>query len=166
MLVEQTEEREIDEQVRMFGENMRGARHGAGLSQVELSSASRVDRAAISFLERAKRSPDLPTLLRTAHALGVKPADLVRGIGPDGSRVRVALNDDTPSDPAARFGANLRWARQRAKLSQEALALQAKVDRAAISIYEHGRREPNLRTILKLARALELPPATLLRDVE
>src|SRR5450759_2647089 len=120
----------------MFGENMRGARHGAGLSQVELSSASRVDRAAISFLERAKRSPDLQTLLRTARALGVKPADLVRGIGPDGSRVRVALNDGAPSDPAARFGATLKWARDRAKLSQEALALQAKVDRAAISIYE------------------------------
>jgi transcriptional regulator with XRE-family HTH domain len=165
VLVEQTEEHEIDEQVRMFGENMRGARHGAGLSQVELSSASRVDRAAISFLERAKRSPDLQTLLRTARALGVEPADLVRGIGPESSHAR-APREDAPGDPAGCFGATLKWARDRAKLSQEALALQANVDRAAISIYEHGRREPNLRTILKLARALELPPATLLRGVK
>ena len=40
------------------------------------------------------------------------------------------------------------------------------MDRAAISVFEHGRRDPNLRTVLKLARALGVPPAMLLNGVE
>jgi DNA-binding XRE family transcriptional regulator len=53
---------------------------------------------------------------------------------------------------AQAFGENLRNARRRAELSQEELAGHADVDRAAISTYEHGGREPNLRTIVNLAR--------------
>ncbi len=63
------------------------------------------------------------------------------------------------------FGANLRWARGRAGVSQEKLALDAKVDRAAISVYENGRREPNLRTVLKLAHELEIRPSLLLSGI-
>jgi transcriptional regulator with XRE-family HTH domain len=39
------------------------------------------------------------------------------------------------------------------------------VDRSAISNYERGMREPNLRTIVKLARALDVAPSSLLRDL-
>jgi transcriptional regulator with XRE-family HTH domain len=39
------------------------------------------------------------------------------------------------------------------------------VDRSAISNYERGTREPNLRTIVRLARALDVTPASLLRDL-
>ena len=39
------------------------------------------------------------------------------------------------------------------------------MDRAAIGMYENGGREPRLRVLIELARALELPPAALLRDV-
>ncbi len=63
------------------------------------------------------------------------------------------------------FGVNLRWARIRAGISQERLALDAKVDRAAISVYENGRREPNLRTVLKLALKLEVRPGLLLDGI-
>jgi ribosome-binding protein aMBF1 (putative translation factor) len=74
-----TKDPEIDEQVRVFGENMRNARLAAGLSQVELSEASRLDRAAIGFLERAERAPDLSTLLRVARALELSPTALLDG---------------------------------------------------------------------------------------
>jgi len=50
-------------------------------------------------------------------------------------------------------------------MSQEALAQEAKLDRAAISIIERGARAANLRTILKLARALRVPPASLLEGI-
>jgi transcriptional regulator with XRE-family HTH domain len=63
------------------------------------------------------------------------------------------------------FGANLKWARKRAGISQERLALDAKVDRAAISVYENGGREPNLRTVLKLALKLKIRPAQLLTGI-
>jgi XRE family transcriptional regulator, regulator of sulfur utilization len=165
--VRHTEDPEIDEQVRAFGENMRAARHDAGLSQMELSEATRLDRAAISFLERAERAPDLSTLVRVARALDRKPADLLAGVGlaPGRGGARPA-GAERPGEPGLRFGANLRAARTGAGLSQEALAYEAVVDRAAISVYERGRREPNLRTVLKLARALGLSPITLLDAVK
>ncbi len=158
-----TGDREIDEQLLRFGQNIRDARERAGMSQDQLG----IDRAAISFLERAERSPDLPTVVRVAHAVGVTPAALLKGVSEDGSRVRGPRHEaDASIGPAARFGTNLRWGRERVGLSQEALALKAVVDRAAISVFEHGRRDPNLRTLLKLARAMEIPPAVLLGGVE
>ena len=165
--VRHTKDPEIDEQVRAFGENMRAARLKAGLSQVGLSHATRLDRAAISFLERAERAPDLSTLVRIARALVVRPSDLVEGIGSAGPQTLGSPpGADTTIEPALRFGANLRAVRKRVGLSQEVLAYEAEVDRAAISVYERGGREPNLRTVLKLARALKFSPVALFDGVE
>ncbi len=159
-----TGDQDIDEQLLRFGGNIRAARERAHLAQDALG----IDRAAISFLERAERSPDLPTVVRVAHAVGVAPAALLKDVGgEDGARLRGPRHEPgTEASPATRFGVNLRWGRERAGLSQEALALKANVDRAAISVFEHGRRDPNLRTLLKLARAMELPPALLLGGVQ
>jgi transcriptional regulator with XRE-family HTH domain len=165
--VRHTSDREIDAQVGAFGENMRAARHEASLSQVALSEATKLDRAAISFLERAERAPDLSTLVRVARALGTTPAELLADVGLAPGRGGAGSADAQRSrDPGLRFGENLRAARTGAGLSQEALAYEAVVDRAAISVYERGRREPNLRTVLKLARALGLSPVALLDGVE
>lgn len=161
--MQNTGDSDIDRQLEQFGQNIRSARERIGLSQDRLG----LDRAAVSFLERAERSPDLPTVVRVAHAVEVTPAALLKGIGIKGSSVRGPRHEPDPSaSPASRFGVNLRWARIRAGISQEALALKADVDRAAISVFEHGRRDPNLRTILKLARALEVPSAMMLNGVE
>jgi transcriptional regulator with XRE-family HTH domain len=164
--VRHTGDPEIDEQVAAFGENMRAARLRAELSQVALSEATQLDRAAISFLERAERSPDLSTLVRIASALAVAPAALLDGIGSAGARTSGPPADPHIStEPASLLGGNLRAARVHAALSQEALAYEAEVDRAAISVYERGGRGPNLRTVLKLARALGLRPAALFAGV-
>lgn len=162
-----TKDAEIDGQVAAFGQNMRAARLSVGMSQVALSEATQLDRAAISFLERAERSPDLSTLVRVAGALAVAPAALLDGIGPTGARASgPPVELGVESRPAVRLGANLRAARKHAGLSQETLAYEAEVDRAAISVYERGGRGPNLRTVLKLARALGLRPAVLFVGVE
>jgi transcriptional regulator with XRE-family HTH domain len=160
-----TGDRELDEQLVQFGENIRNARKQAGLSQIDLSLRASLDRAAVSFIERAERAPDLSTIIRVAGAVSVKPSALLKGIGCDGLAVRGPRRVPEAGTPAARFGANLRWARQRAGLSQEALANEAAVDRAAVSVFERGRRNPNLRTVLRLARALERPPGVLLRGI-
>jgi transcriptional regulator with XRE-family HTH domain len=145
---------------------MRSARLDAGLSQVALSEATLLDRAAISFLERAERAPDLSTLVRVARELETTPANLLIGVGLAPVRGGSVLAEgERLTEPGQRFGANLRAARTGAGLSQEALAYEAVVDRAAISVYERGRREPNLRTVLKLARALGLSPVVLLDGV-
>jgi transcriptional regulator with XRE-family HTH domain len=137
----------------------------AGLTQAQLSAAAPLDRAAISRLECGERAPDLRTLLRMCNVLGVEPTELLRGIGSKSS-ARPRRNEAMATeDAAALFGANLKWARQRAGISQERLALDAKVDRAAISVYENGGREPNLRTVLKLAMKLEIRPGLLLSGI-
>ena len=164
----EAEQTEIDEQIVAFGENLRRARKRARLTQVELSRAAPLDRAAISRLECGERAPDLPTLLRICTALGVEPRDLLRGIGPKVSPRGVPKSAHARANTngrGGRFGANLKWARARAGISQERLALDAKVDRAAISVYENGGREPNLRTVLKLAFKLEVRPALLLDGI-
>jgi transcriptional regulator with XRE-family HTH domain len=146
---------------------MRAARASAGLSQVALSEATQLDRAAISFLERAERCPDLSTLVRIARALEVTPADLLEGVGEGPARgFELPSHEGVSVEPEARLGANLRAARLQARKSQETLGYEAEVDRAAISVYERGGRGPNLRTVLKLARALQLRPSALLEGVE
>lgn len=64
-----------------------------------------------------------------------------------------------------KFGRNLFKARRRAALSQEALAIRAELHRSEIGLLEHGRRLPRIDTLAKLAGALEVQPADLLRGI-
>ena len=59
------------------------------------------------------------------------------------------------------FGRVLRESRLRADLSQEALALNAGIDRTFVSLLERGKRQPTLVTLFALAAVLEIAPATL-----
>jgi transcriptional regulator with XRE-family HTH domain len=68
-------------------------------------------------------------------------------------------------DPVERFAGNLRATRRRRALSQEALAASADLHRTEVSLLERGRREPRLSTIVRLARALDVKPAALLRNI-
>lgn len=67
--------------------------------------------------------------------------------------------------PLSRFATNLRRARLSADLSQEALAAEAGMHRTALSRLETCERAPEFRTLLRLARALGVTPASLLRGV-
>jgi transcriptional regulator with XRE-family HTH domain len=65
------------------------------------------------------------------------------------------------------FGQAVRVHRERLGVSQEELAFRAGIDRTYVSGIERGRRNPSLRSIDRLARALEIDLATLfltLRD--
>ena len=57
------------------------------------------------------------------------------------------------------FAANLRRQRDRAGLSQEALADICDLHRTEISLLERSKRSPRLETIVILARGLELSSA-------
>ncbi len=67
---------------------------------------------------------------------------------------------------AVAFGQILREQRAARGLSQEALALNASVDRSFVSQMERGIRQPTLTTLWKLARALSVHPSTLIARVE
>ncbi|MFT4294646.1 MAG: helix-turn-helix transcriptional regulator [Micropruina sp.] len=75
----------------------------------------------------------------------------------------------TPSDLSPRiqqwrtdFGLHLRRHREQRRLSQEALAESAGVDRKLIYRTELGQTSPRLDAVVKLADALGLDPAELL----
>jgi DNA-binding XRE family transcriptional regulator len=86
-------------------------------------------------------------------------------------RVRGQLPDDEPEstelDPAvAQFTANLREARRRAGLTQEAVALASGVPQGHYSRMETGKRDPGIRTLVRIAAALNTTAAELLAGVK
>lgn len=72
-----------------------------------------------------------------------------------------------PASPLVReFGDRIRARRDELGLSQEALAHRAGLQRAYIGQLETGMRSPGLETLAKLARALELDAADLVRGLQ
>ena len=64
------------------------------------------------------------------------------------------------------FGRVLRAKRKEGGLSQEALAMEAGIDRNFVSLMERGLNQPSLSTVFKLAKALKVEPAYLLKEVQ
>jgi transcriptional regulator with XRE-family HTH domain len=55
-----------------------------------------------------------------------------------------------------KVGSRIRQLRKQQQLSQEELAAKAKVDLTSISEIESGLRNPSLKTLHKIARALQV----------
>ena len=64
------------------------------------------------------------------------------------------------------FGEVLRTVRLSRKLSQEALAHESGLDRTYISLLERGERQPTLRTLIALSRALNVTASSLVAKTE
>jgi transcriptional regulator with XRE-family HTH domain len=64
-----------------------------------------------------------------------------------------------------RFGANLTYERNRRALTMRELAERAQMHSSEISRLERGQRDPQLSTVIRIARALEIPMVELLRGV-
>ena len=69
-------------------------------------------------------------------------------------------------DPTAQFAQNLRRLRVAAGFTQEALSDVTKIDAGEISRLERGTRDPQLRTIVRIARGLDVPVTDLLSGIE
>ena len=69
-------------------------------------------------------------------------------------------------EPRERFARNLRAERERRGLSQEALGHVCGLHRTEISLLERAGRDPRLSTIVKVARALRVPPASLFDGIQ
>jgi transcriptional regulator with XRE-family HTH domain len=67
-------------------------------------------------------------------------------------------------DVRARVGINVRRSRERAGLSQEALAHVADLDRTYVSGIERGHRNPTVAVLERLAIALDVRMADLVAD--
>ena len=74
---------------------------------------------------------------------------------------------DDPADAfLIAFGREVRRVREARGLSQEDLGFEADVDRTYVSGVERGVRNPTVRTILRLARALGIRSSSLFRRAE
>lgn len=60
------------------------------------------------------------------------------------------------------LGENLRAAREKCDLTQEQLSERTGVQAGEISRIETGKRDPQVSTLLKIAKGLGLPPGKLL----
>ncbi|HYG66888.1 MAG TPA: helix-turn-helix transcriptional regulator, partial [Anaeromyxobacteraceae bacterium] len=69
---------------------------------------------------------------------------------------------ERPMDLLTRFAGNVRRLRSKKKLSQKALADKVGISVSYVSMLERGQRSPPLETIEKMAKALGVPPASLL----
>lgn len=71
-----------------------------------------------------------------------------------------ALRTDDPL--VGDLGANLRAARKRLGLTQEQVAERSGVHATEVSRIEAGKRDPQVSTLLRLAKAVEASPGDLL----
>ena len=61
------------------------------------------------------------------------------------------------------LGKNLRETRKQLGLTQEEVSQRSGVQAGEISRIESGKRDPQVSTVERLAKALDIPPAQLLR---
>jgi transcriptional regulator with XRE-family HTH domain len=160
------------QQLITFGAALKDAYEGANVSKRQLAASASLDRSAITRIEQGRQAPKFDKLLLLARGARTTPAALLAGIESLTGVGRTIEPDggEPPSerDPAKRFAANLRWIREHLdpSLTQEGLALEAKIDHSSPNGYETGRMAPpTLRTILKLAAGLGVPPSLLMEGV-
>jgi transcriptional regulator with XRE-family HTH domain len=85
---------------------------------------------------------------------------------PDSKEWGYASSDGAPSDLAPVVGANLRRLRLRRGLSLEKLSQRSGVSRAMLGQVELGQSAPTINVLWKIARALDVTFATLMRARE
>jgi transcriptional regulator with XRE-family HTH domain len=175
--------------------NLHELRAGAGLSPTELSHRAAMHVSAVSGIEGdSAHELRLTTALRLMHPLGASidqlteriywnPGQVVRNSQhPPKERLsgfflvlpsNVPVFESAPprepvatrEEAAAIFGVNVRNARERRHLTQQALGRAAGLSKAGLSLIERGVRETSLQTLFALARSLEVAPESLLEGI-
>lgn len=63
-------------------------------------------------------------------------------------------------------GAQLRACRLKKNVSQEQLAFDAGIHRTYVSLIERGAKNPTLGVLFRLCKALDVPPAKFVKNVQ
>lgn len=96
-------------------------------------------------------SQELNNISPTALVAGLLKLELMRGKTKEIEFDSLKLSDD---ERRKRFGARIKLLRQALGLKQVDLAAKLKITPQAVSIYETGEREPNLKNLIAISRAL------------
>jgi len=65
-----------------------------------------------------------------------------------------------------KFGETLRTFRKGKNISQEHLAFEAGLDRTYISLLERGLRQPSIKSLFAIAKALQVSPHEIIASLE
>lgn len=87
---------------------------------------------------------------------------------PPSRKTRTVARRATSFEPAVAkaFGAVIRVERERQEIAQDRFALLAQVDRSYYGKLERGERQPSLALLLRVAKGLGVPAASLVAHVE
>ena len=104
---------------------------------------------------------ELDNVSPTAVATGLLNLEIMRKYADAPEFDSLKLSDE---ERRKRFGARLKYLRQALGLKQIDLAEKLSVSPQAIAIYENGRREPGLKNLIQLSRALNVSADWLLGE--
>lgn len=172
-----------DERVRIaFGQRFRQIRKWKGYTQIALAQRLKINKAEISRIENAKRSPRFSKLAALANALELALVDFFSDehVIPS-AKIPAAKNNNTPqltgrssstqtsrkftplkvAEEKQRFGKRLQDIRKQRKLVQVDVELVSHVPSSDISRFENGLGNIELNTIAMLADALQVPVSAL-----
>jgi transcriptional regulator with XRE-family HTH domain len=75
------------------------------------------------------------------------------------------ISDTTLGEVGRKFGENLAARRHTAGISQKVLSIRSGLHRTTIGQLERGERVPNIDTLIRLARALDIGTEALLAGI-
>lgn len=132
----------------MIGGKIAELRKEQGLNQKELAKKIGVSRSALSLYEIDRREPDLETVKKIASLFGVTTDYL---LGEEGDAMGT---EENTNEVAKRIGRNLKVLRE--STTQRELAPLLGVTPSAVCMWESGRREPDIETLVHIAKLFEV----------
>ena len=132
----------------MIGGKIAELRKEQGLNQKELAKKIGVSRSALSLYEIDRREPDLETVKKIASLFGVTTDYL---LGAEGDAMGT---EENTNEVAKRIGRNLKVLRE--STTQRELAPLLGVTPSAVGMWESGRREPDIETLVHIAKLFEV----------
>ena len=149
-----------------IGANVALLRREAGLTQEQLGEAIESDRTYAHRIEAGANVPRLALIVKLAAGLNVRCSRITAGVlwRPECGRFYLDGGRAERKTGMARLGENVREARQRIDISQQALGARAEISRGDIVDFELGRRNFRIFTAVKIAGALGVDLDVLLAE--
>ena len=138
----------------MKGNLIRVYRKSNKMTIKELAAKSGVSEISIRSYENNKRNPKYETLEKIADVLGI-PVSEILGYKLQGQCYNLR---------ALSLGERIRTIRKNKKITLKELGVMIGVSEQAIGQYERGERELKYKTLLLIAKALEVPVSELLNE--
>ena len=163
-------EEQVDQgYVQLLGQAIRTERVRLGFSQERFAHRVGFDRGYMGRVERGQNNLTFGKLIIVLRAFGAKPRDFFRDIRlrvaqpRDVSKYKSLKNSHAWDDVSVVLGDAIRYERELADLSQEALATRVGKSRSYISDLECGHGNPTFGVLMQLLEGIEVEPADFFR---